>query len=158
MDSVLGYGAASSDDDEDTTEAPGLSVPTMSTALAPHVDVTASTEFREHVDPTQKQLATNPTYEAMGAAEMGPKNPHQRGRLNRNHMNLSNGNLEKAGIQAYDFEEQYHTFDNCGFAANPSAFGDQESRAIVGAPHHTARPATLTFRPCAHSFPWGIAV
>eukprot|EP01048_Picozoa_sp_COSAG05_P039919 COSAG05_NODE_20147_length_282_cov_1.120219_1_plen_60_part_10 len=47
-------------------------------------------------------------------------------------MNLANGQLSVAGVNAYSFAEQYHTFDACGFAANPSNLDDAHSSKLVG--------------------------
>ena len=47
-------------------------------------------------------------------------------------MNLANGQLTTAGINAYAFDEQLHTFDACGFAANPSMLDDARGSKFVG--------------------------
>lgn len=61
----------------------------------------------------------------------GPKNPFNRtGNLSKAQMNLANGNLEVAGVNAYSFEEQYHTFDTCGYSSNPSALADASTRTV----------------------------
>jgi pre-mRNA-processing factor 17 len=68
---------------------------------------------------------------AVDAAVQGPKNPFNRtGNLSKAQMNLANGNLEVAGVNAYSFEEQYHTFDTCGYSANPSTLADASTRTV----------------------------
>lgn len=101
--------------------------------MVPNVDVAAATEMRSYVNPNTKQLMINPTHEALSQPVQGPQNPFQRnGRLSKPQMNLANGQLSVAGINAYSFDEQYHTFDTCGFASNPSTLDDARSSKLVG--------------------------
>ena len=83
------------------------------------------------VDKQKKQhiLYQNPQYEEMWAPEQGPS--------------LTNAEQRAAGIKAkshfvghaeafhpashFAFEEQYHTFNAYGFAANPSTMGASQS-------------------------------
>lgn len=68
---------------------------------------------------------------ALRVAVQGPQNPFNRtGNLNKAQMNLANGNLEVAGINAYSFEEQLHTFDTHGYSSNPSTLADATTRTV----------------------------
>jgi hypothetical protein len=166
MEGLAGYG--SSDDEAAEQGGAAAAAPMPIVNLAPHVDVTAVTEFRAYVDPHKKTVTTNPTYEALSqpgelarasralsspvrsrpidcsthtrivaavaaavAAVQGPKNPFNRtGNLSKAQMNLANGNLQVAGVNAYSFEEQYHTFDSCGYSSNPSTLADASTRTV----------------------------
>ena len=109
MEGLAGYGGSSSEEEEGAIQQWGGPRPAVN--LAPQVDVTAETEFRAYVDPSAKTVATNPTFEALSQPVQGPKHPFNRsGSLSKAQMNLANGNLEVAGISAYSFDEQLHTF------------------------------------------------
>ena len=131
MEGLAGYGGSSSEEEEGAIQQWGGPRPAVN--LAPQVDVTAETEFRAYVDPSAKTVATNPTFEALSQPVQGPKHPFNRsGSLSKAQMNLANGNLEVAGISAYSFDEQLHTF------GEPPAHTAARA-ALVGPPPLSAR-------------------
>ena len=137
MEGLAGYGGSSSEEEEGAIQQWGGPRPAVN--LAPQVDVTAETEFRAYVDPSAKTVATNPTFEALSQPVQGPKHPFNRsGSLSKAQMNLANGNLEVAGISAYSFDEQLHTF-----GARPHTHTSALRAALVGPPPPPPPPPPL---------------
>eukprot|EP00434_Breviolum_minutum_P003884 symbB.v1.2.003414.t1/scaffold185.1/size279819/9 len=76
---------------------------------------------------TDKRILTNPTIEALSKPLQGPI-PEGKLTLEETFNNHKMGRVEKAAMSKFAFDEQYLTFHNFGYAANPAkqfAEGDE---------------------------------
>lgn len=71
-----------------------------------------------------KVVNYNPTYEALWAPELGPKNPFYADGITPGMRNTLGGSIEKTHLADFHFEEQIQTFNTFGFAMDPSAASD----------------------------------
>jgi len=145
--SALGLLASAYDDDDDDEPAPAPAPRTLVVNTAPAVldDRPRGHELacwdaigRAKMDKAhgQRVLYQNPEYDALWAPEQGPslQATEQRaaGVKAKSHF--------AGAVEAYHpssnfaFEEQYHTFNAFGFAANPSNTGAQSYQSETGGP------------------------
>ncbi|XP_057496991.1 uncharacterized protein LOC130781703 [Actinidia eriantha] len=104
-----------------------ISLPTKS--AAPKVDDTAlaltvagaNRALTKPLDPTQRVVAYNPTYDQLWAPIYGPAHPYAKDGLAQGMRNHKLGFVENAAIEPFVFDEQYNTFHKFGYAADPSA-------------------------------------
>ncbi|KAL6187075.1 hypothetical protein ACLB2K_043190 [Fragaria x ananassa] len=73
------------------------------------------------IDPTQHLVDFNPTYDQLWAPIYGPSHPYAKDGLAQGMRNHKLGFVEDAAIEPFIFDEQYNTFQNYGYAADPSA-------------------------------------
>lgn len=71
-----------------------------------------------------KVVPYNPKYEALWAAEQGPKNPFYVDGITPGMRNTLGGSIERTHIADFHFEEQIQTFNTFGFAMDPAAASD----------------------------------
>lgn len=76
----------------------------------------------------------NPTYESMYKEAEGPANPYKRGlTVTAGRSSNNSGYVEEIeGLEEYNFQEQYHTFQSYGYAVDPGSMeviGDAKSHA-----------------------------
>ncbi|KAH7437259.1 hypothetical protein KP509_05G062500 [Ceratopteris richardii] len=86
-------------------------------ALAP-VD---STSAMGPVDPSQRKVNFNPSYDQLWAPIAGPAHPYSKDGMAQGLRNHKLGFVEDAAISSFIFDEQYNTFHRFGYAADPSA-------------------------------------
>lgn len=73
------------------------------------------------IDPTQHNVAFNPTYDQLWAPIQGPSHPYAKDGIAQGLRNHKLGFVEDAAIDPFLFDEQYNTFHKFGYAADPSA-------------------------------------
>ncbi|PSS28630.1 Pre-mRNA-processing factor like, partial [Actinidia chinensis var. chinensis] len=104
-----------------------ISLPAKS--AAPKVDDTAlaltvaaaNRALTKPLDPTQRVVAYNPTYDQLWSPIYGPAHPYAKDGLAQGMRNHKLGFVENAAIEPFVFDEQYNTFHKFGYAADPSA-------------------------------------
>ncbi|XP_055381264.1 pre-mRNA-processing factor 17 [Condylostylus longicornis] len=79
------------------------------------------------VDPANKELQYNPKYEELFAPVQGPENPFLTEQM-RAQRNTLSGYIEKAHVNAFQFENQRRTFHTYGYALDPTV----DSQTIEG--------------------------
>ncbi|CAD5312326.1 unnamed protein product [Arabidopsis thaliana] len=136
MDLIQSY----EEEDEAVASSPESSPPRMLKAKssAPEVDDTAlaltvanvNQSKSKPIDPTQHVVFYNPTHDQLWAPMFGPAHPYAKDGIAQGMRNHKLGSVEDASIGSFGFEEQYHTFHKCGYAADPSGMnyvGDVEA-------------------------------
>ena len=145
------YGDSGSDEEEAVPSGAAASSSSASTALtvnpAPGViDVAPASHvggmwnaLKEDKAKRQTVLYQNPAYEEMWAPQQGPTLSVAEQRA----AGVSSKGAHKVGhaeeyhpATDFAFEEQYHTFNAYGFAADPSAGGAQQQQAGGAGPSH----------------------
>lgn len=108
------------------------------------------------VDPSQRKIDFNPSYDQLWAPIAGPAHPYAKDGMAQGMRNHKLGFVEDASISPFIFDEQYNTFHKFGYAADPSAnvgnniVGDSEAlKANAGAsvyniPQHEHRKRKST--------------
>eukprot|EP00322_Chrysochromulina_rotalis_P027344 CAMPEP_0115870836 /NCGR_PEP_ID=MMETSP0287-20121206/22544_1 /TAXON_ID=412157 /ORGANISM="Chrysochromulina rotalis, Strain UIO044" /LENGTH=571 /DNA_ID=CAMNT_0003325595 /DNA_START=8 /DNA_END=1723 /DNA_ORIENTATION=- len=152
--SGLGLLASAYGDSDDEVEAPAASVPTSTTMVvntAPLVDDGRPTGHEGGmwnaltVDKQKKQQVVyqNPSYEEMWAPEQGPSlTAHEQRSAGIKAKSAFVGHVQQYHPSSdFAFEEQYHTFNAYGFAANPSTSGASQSHDA--GPSLTARAGVV---------------
>lgn len=97
-----------------------LAVALPAVDAAPLVDLLGAHQAHNFaISPSEKRILTNPTVEAMykplkGPVEIGKQSIEQK------YQNHKCGHVEKTNVGKFQFEEQYNTFHNFGYAANPA--------------------------------------
>eukprot|EP00240_Pyramimonas_obovata_P007446 CAMPEP_0118921158 /NCGR_PEP_ID=MMETSP1169-20130426/527_1 /TAXON_ID=36882 /ORGANISM="Pyramimonas obovata, Strain CCMP722" /LENGTH=183 /DNA_ID=CAMNT_0006861833 /DNA_START=214 /DNA_END=761 /DNA_ORIENTATION=- len=81
------------------------------------------TDTVQYIDPARKQVYYNPKYEDMYAPIAGPAHPYSKDGLSAGQRNHKLGHVEDAHLGSFNFDEQYNTFHNYGYAAEPSGAG-----------------------------------
>ncbi|KAJ0967010.1 hypothetical protein J5N97_023927 [Dioscorea zingiberensis] len=123
-------------DNDDDSSPPHISLPFKSSA--PRIDDTALTlsaagaarALSGPLDPTQRAVSFNPTYDQLWAPIHGPAHPYAKDGVAQGMRNHKLGFVEDASIQPFLFDEQYNTFHNFGYASDPSGLsivGDLQS-------------------------------
>ncbi|KAK6139224.1 hypothetical protein DH2020_027032 [Rehmannia glutinosa] len=104
-----------------------ISLPSKS--AAPKVDDTmlsltvagqADSLVHKPIDPTQRLVSFNPTYDQLWTPIVGPSHPYSKDGLAQGLRNHKLGFVENANIGSFVFDEQYNTFYKFGYAADPS--------------------------------------
>lgn len=111
---------------------PKLSVAkSLAVCAAPEVVPMGSAAVQRTIDPTLKEVEYNPRYEELFAPVKGPENPDltQQMKVARNTLA---GYVEKAHINAFEFENQRRTFHTYGYALDPSVDEEADGRSFVG--------------------------
>lgn len=80
--------------------------------------------------PTDTQMNVNIPYSDMIRPEVGPSNPFSTKKLSQ--QNTLGGHVEETIMSDFDFRVQQRTFDNHGYARNPSTFASVTGQAYVG--------------------------
>ena len=115
---------------------PSFSLTVMNSA--PQVEVDSTGTLTRYVDPLKKDALTdyNPTVEEMWRPLSGPFRPNRRGRGSKAAQsqgvaqNAVTGWAEKTYVDQHAFSEQYQTFQNYGYAANPSVNVQAKNQTI----------------------------
>lgn len=111
---------------------------------APMVDLLGVDKVQNFaIAPTDKKLFTNPSFAALNKPLQGPVPVGQRN-LDSKFRNHKCGNVEKLSMSKFSFDEQYHTFHNFGYAANPGkvvTWGDDVLESTEAT--HIRRDATM---------------
>ncbi|KAK3283548.1 hypothetical protein CYMTET_8758 [Cymbomonas tetramitiformis] len=111
--------------------------PLPAVEVAPHVDTTGLTLVKDegkalvvatektfqYIDPNSRKVFYNPRYENMYAPVAGPEHPFNKDGLADGLKNHKQGFVEDSHIHSFSFDEQYNTFHNYGYAAEPSGQG-----------------------------------
>eukprot|EP00697_Spironema_sp_BW2_P016175 gnl/Spiro4/7305_TR3822_c0_g1_i1.p1 gnl/Spiro4/7305_TR3822_c0_g1~~gnl/Spiro4/7305_TR3822_c0_g1_i1.p1 ORF type:complete len:586 (-),score=132.00 gnl/Spiro4/7305_TR3822_c0_g1_i1:123-1880(-) len=95
------------------------SIGPLTLAVAPSVAVF---DQRTFINPNDRELDINPTFDEMWAPVHGPQHP----RATRMNKNTPTGFLEPYNTSKFLFDEQYNTFQTFGYARDPS------TNAVVG--------------------------
>jgi len=107
----------------------------LSTAIAvcaaPAVVPLGASAVPRTLDPTLKEVAYNPRYEEMYAPVKGPEHPDLT-MQQRAPRNTLAGYVEKAHINAFEFENQRRTFHTYGYALDPSVDEQADGQSYVG--------------------------
>jgi pre-mRNA-processing factor 17 len=100
-------------------------VDTVDTALLPTVDAAPNVDTigqsivaKWAYNTADKRILTNPSYEVLCKPLQGPV-PAGKVSLEQSFNNHKMGRVEKANLSDFSFEQQYLTFHNFGYAANP---------------------------------------
>ncbi|XP_078440289.1 transducin/WD40 repeat-like superfamily protein [Wolffia australiana] len=131
MDLLREYAEKCEEEDEPEAVLPSKS-------SAPAVDDTAmamamassNLAARPPIDPSQRIVPFNPTYDQLWAPIHGPAHPHAKDGAPLGLRNHKLGHVEDASIQPFLFDEQYNTFQTLGYATDPSGqtlVGDLET-------------------------------
>ncbi|KAK4753596.1 hypothetical protein SAY87_001700 [Trapa incisa] len=91
------------------------------TMLALTAAAQAQRSLTRPIDPTQRAIAFNPTYDQLWAPIYGPAHPYAKDGIAQGMRNHKLGFVEDAAIDSFIFDEQYNTFQRYGYAADPSA-------------------------------------
>jgi len=87
---------------------------------APAVDLLGRDEVQNFaINPSQKKMLTNPSFAALNKPLRGPVQAGKRS-LEQQFVNHKLGHVEKMNMSSFAFDEQYLTFHNFGYAANPA--------------------------------------
>mmetsp|Transcript_4395 Transcript_4395/g.10249 ORF Transcript_4395/g.10249 Transcript_4395/m.10249 type:complete len:594 (+) Transcript_4395:89-1870(+) len=87
---------------------------------APQVDLLGLDEVQNFaVHPSAKKILTNPSFAALNKPLQGPLEVGKRN-LEQQFVNHKLGHVEKLNMSSFAFDEQYLTFHNFGYAANPA--------------------------------------
>jgi hypothetical protein len=76
-------------------------------------------------------MNVNLPYEAMTAPILGPSNPYSNRKLGAQQNTLS-GHIEEAHMSEFDFRNQQRSFDNLGYAYDPSTLHSTTVPRIIG--------------------------
>ncbi|CAA0814139.1 Transducin/WD40 repeat-like superfamily protein [Striga hermonthica] len=139
MDLLQSYKDTDMDDDVASPHPPTTSDPSPDSSpirislpaksAAPAVDDTmlsltaagkAQSEAQKPIDPTQRLVSFNPTYDQLWTPIVGPSHPYSKDGLAQGLRNHKLGFVENANIGSFVFDEQYNTFYKFGYAADPS--------------------------------------
>ncbi|KAF9605973.1 hypothetical protein IFM89_021299 [Coptis chinensis] len=119
MDSLL----ETYDDNGDDSPPPLHLLPSKTSA--PKIDDTtyalANLSENKPIDPSQRVITYNPTYDQLWAPIYGPAHPYAKDGIAQGMRNHKLGFVENAAIEPFLFDEQYNTFHKYGYAADPSA-------------------------------------
>ncbi|KAF9623016.1 hypothetical protein IFM89_035997 [Coptis chinensis] len=92
---------------------------------APKIDDTtyalANLSENKPIDPSQRVITYNPTYDQLWAPIYGPAHPYAKDGIAQGMRNHKLGFVENAAIEPFLFDEQYNTFHKYGYVADPSA-------------------------------------
>eukprot|EP00742_Colponemidia_sp_Colp-10_P006358 GILJ01006815.1.p1 GENE.GILJ01006815.1~~GILJ01006815.1.p1 ORF type:complete len:573 (+),score=89.69 GILJ01006815.1:55-1719(+) len=127
MDFLAQYSDGSDDDSKGAHGATGSNVsipPAMTTLVnaAPAVD-TIALRREQYVDPAAKVVFTNPKFDTLWTQAIGPAHPFHKEGVNKGLANHLTGHVETMNLGHFQFDDQYHTFHNYGYAANPAQSG-----------------------------------
>uniref|UniRef100_A0A7S3WZG9 Pre-mRNA-processing factor 17 n=1 Tax=Strombidinopsis acuminata TaxID=141414 RepID=A0A7S3WZG9_9SPIT len=87
---------------------------------APHVDLLGADIVRNFaLAPNQKKLLTNPSFAALNKPLQGPV-PVGQVNLEQKFNNHKCGNVETLKMSSFNFDKEYLTFHNFGYASNPA--------------------------------------
>lgn len=139
MLNIKDYGSSSDDSsDSETIEKEKVSDPSLSVAktlqicAAPDVVPRDALGVSRAVDPTVKELPYNPKFEELFAPVQGPVNPFVTDQMKAPKNTLA-GYIEKAHVNAFQFENQRRTFHTYGYALDPSVDGENtDGQNFVG--------------------------
>lgn len=99
---------------------------------APIVLPTGAEECIKHINPTDKEISHNPTYEELFAPVVGPINPFKTKQMIAD-RNILSGYVEPAHMSEFQFENQRRTFNSFGFALDPSVSATElEGSKVIG--------------------------
>ncbi|KAL6547289.1 hypothetical protein OROMI_023010 [Orobanche minor] len=136
-----------------------ISLPAKS--AAPKVDDTmlsltvagkAQAEVHKPIDPTQRLVSFNPTYDQLWTPIVGPSHPYSKDGLAQGLRNHKLGFVEDANIESFVFDEQYNTFYKFGYAADPSennyvgdveGFKQNDGISVYNIPQHEQKKRKL---------------
>ncbi|KAL3654068.1 hypothetical protein CASFOL_003749 [Castilleja foliolosa] len=136
-----------------------ISLPAKS--AAPKVDDTmlsltvagkAQSEVHKPIDPTQRLVSFNPTYDQLWTPIVGPSHPYSKDGLAQGLRNHKLGFVENANIESFVFDEQYNTFYKFGYAADPSennyvgdveGFKQNDGISVYNIPQHEQKKRKL---------------
>jgi pre-mRNA-processing factor 17 len=130
--SLVGYASDDSDSEGESTTVTSSSLsnvanPEFALTLmnsAPLVELDEKGTLTRYVNPRTKEFEHNPTVDEMWRPLAGPFRPSGRVVLTAQaqgiEQNAVTGWAEKTNIDAFSFDEQYLTFQNYGYAADPS--------------------------------------
>jgi len=130
MDSLVATGYGSDDPVSPKGPAIPMEAPARTSGVivnvAPAVDVLAPETKTLSINTTY--VEHNPTYESMYKEAEGPANPYKRTQtMVVGKSTCNSGYVEEIeGLEEYNFQEQYHTFQSYGYAVDPG------SMAVVG--------------------------
>ncbi|XP_075148681.1 pre-mRNA-processing factor 17 [Haematobia irritans] len=111
---------------------PKLSVAkTLAVCAAPEVVPMGTVAVQRTIDPTLKEITYNPKYEELYAPVKGPENPDQTQQMKAPRNTLA-GYVEKAHINAFEFENQRRTFHTYGYALDPTVDEVADGKSFVG--------------------------
>lgn len=147
---IQNYGSSSDSEVDETTEEvtsdshntdavahlkpvdPALSIAkSLAVCAAPEVVPMNACDVSRTIDPTVKEVTYNPKFEELYAPVKGPENPNLTQQM-RAPRNTLSGYVEKAHINAFEFENQRRTFHTYGYALDPSVDEVADSQAFVG--------------------------
>lgn len=111
---------------------PKLSIAkTLAVCAAPTVVPMGKVAVQRTLDPTLKEVEYNPRYEELYAPVKGPENPNLTEQM-RAQRNTLAGYVEKAHINAFQFENQRRTFHTYGYALDPTVDEAADGQSFVG--------------------------
>lgn len=141
MLNLQNYGNSSSDSDSDSNEeslahlkpvsSENSVAKSLAVCAAPLVVPREQAAVSRALDPTDKELSFNPRYEELFAPVLGPGKPNQT-EQQQAHRNTLAGFVEKAHINAFQFENQRRTFHTYGYALDPSVDSTNDGKSFVG--------------------------
>ena len=103
----------------------------LAICAAPEVVPLGAVAVQRTIDPTLKEIEYNPKFEELYAPVKGPENPNLTEQL-RAPRNTLAGYVEKAHINAFEFENQRRTFHTYGYALDPSVDEAADGSSFVG--------------------------
>ncbi len=147
MPSLVEYHSGDDSDDASPAIPSVVHQPQFALTLlnsAPVVDLDAKGTLTRYVDPSKgKEVDYNPTVEEMWRPLAGPFRPNKHGLETAQTQGMAQNSVtgwaEKTQIDAFAFEEQYLTFQNYGYAADPSVNAGSAGRIIGDSEAHAQR-------------------
>lgn len=131
------YASSSDDDDAANTRGPPVKKMRLGMTInaAPPVRAAMNEDSLRMIDPYQKELSYNPTYEQLHEPVAGPL---QEGRKTMNDVvrhgnaNIWTGHVETTGMAVHDFEKQVRNFETNAEAYDPTPGATQVVRSGMG--------------------------
>eukprot|EP00055_Hartaetosiga_balthica_P009503 m.37989 g.37989 ORF g.37989 m.37989 type:complete len:567 (-) comp6771_c0_seq3:2117-3817(-) len=131
MSGLVDYGDSDSSGDESSSGSQILTTMTTTTVAssssaintAPQIMAKPGSSLVYHVDPQAKEVSYNPKAEQLFAPQAGPLNIFKQNKtaLKRNTFT---GYIEEGHISDFQFDNQRYSYNNLGFAMDPSQEGD----------------------------------
>lgn len=103
----------------------------LAVCAAPDVVAMGAAAVARSLDPTLKEVTYNPRYDEMYAPVQGPEHPDMT-MQQRAPRNTLAGYVEKAHINAFEFENQRRTFHTYGYALDPTVDATADGQSYVG--------------------------
>ena len=137
MNFLNGYDSGSDDEDKSVPSSPAppptntshfseYKPMTQALCVAPPVPVSSAMSNTQLIKHDQKEIRNNPRLGVVLAPQSGPAHPFRFNAAANGAKQAGMGQIEETNIEAWTFDEQYHSFVRSGFAI------DSETNDVLG--------------------------